>query len=61
MYELKRALNNLTQGEDMVNNYYGKLKSLWDELLYMNPYLHVVVEIWKFWLNDTSETVLYNS
>lgn len=45
MYELKRAVNNLTQGEDMVNNYYGKLKSLRDELLYMNPYVHVVVEI----------------
>lgn len=32
IYELKRALNNLTQGEDAVSTYYGKLKSLWDKL-----------------------------
>ena len=32
IYELKRALNNLTQGEDTSSVYYGKLKTLWDEL-----------------------------
>ncbi|KAF9679350.1 hypothetical protein SADUNF_Sadunf06G0005900 [Salix dunnii] len=29
---LKGALANLTQGNDSVNIYYGKLKSIWDEL-----------------------------
>jgi len=32
IFQLKGALTNLTQGNDLVNIYYGKLKSIWDEL-----------------------------
>ncbi|KAF9684635.1 hypothetical protein SADUNF_Sadunf04G0139100 [Salix dunnii] len=32
IFQLKGALANLTQGNDLVNVYYGKLKSIWDEL-----------------------------
>lgn len=37
IYELKRALNNLTQGKDTTNTYYGKLKTLQDELVVYEP------------------------
>lgn len=37
IYELKRALNSLTQGEDTVSAYYGKLKALWDEIVVYEP------------------------
>jgi hypothetical protein len=32
IFQLKGALANLTQGNDLVNVYYGKLKTIWDEL-----------------------------
>ncbi|KAB5569055.1 hypothetical protein DKX38_002848 [Salix brachista] len=32
IFQLKGALENSTQGNDSVNIYYGKLKSIWDEL-----------------------------
>ncbi|KAF9678160.1 hypothetical protein SADUNF_Sadunf07G0006000 [Salix dunnii] len=32
IFQLKGALANLTQGNDLVNVYHGKLKSIWDEL-----------------------------
>ncbi|XP_022869106.1 uncharacterized protein LOC111388581 [Olea europaea var. sylvestris] len=35
--ELKKALSNLTQEEDPLSVYYGKLKSLWDELSVYDP------------------------
>jgi hypothetical protein len=31
-FQLKRTLTNLTQGNDLVSVYYGKLKTIWDEL-----------------------------
>lgn len=37
IYELKKALSNLTQGEDTVSTYYGRLKTLWDELSIYDP------------------------
>lgn len=37
IYELKKALSNLTQGEDIVSTYYGRLKTLWDELSVYDP------------------------
>ncbi|XP_041011401.1 uncharacterized protein LOC121255189 [Juglans microcarpa x Juglans regia] len=40
IYELKKTLVNLSQENDIVNGYYGKLKSLWDELSIHDP-LHV--------------------
>lgn len=35
--ELKKALSNLTQGDDAVSIYYGNLKTLWDELSIFDP------------------------
>ncbi|KAF5460183.1 hypothetical protein F2P56_020070 [Juglans regia] len=37
IYELKKALANLSQDTDTVSIYYGKLKSLWDELSIYDP------------------------
>ncbi|XP_042939432.1 uncharacterized protein LOC122274463 [Carya illinoinensis] len=39
IYELKKRLANLTQDDDSVNAYYGKLKSIWDELNVYDPLL----------------------
>lgn len=36
-FQLKRALANLSQGNDFVNIYYEKLKSIWDELALHYP------------------------
>ncbi|XP_041000611.1 uncharacterized protein LOC121246502 [Juglans microcarpa x Juglans regia] len=40
IYELKKTLATLTQDDDLVNTYYSKLKTLWDELCVYDP-LHV--------------------
>lgn len=37
IYELKKTLANLSQETDTVSTYYGKLKSLWDELSLYDP------------------------
>ncbi|KAA8543977.1 hypothetical protein F0562_021846 [Nyssa sinensis] len=37
IYELKKTLANLLQETDTVSTYYGKLKSLWDELSLYDP------------------------
>lgn len=37
IYELKKALSNLTQEDDSVSIYYSRLKSLWDELSVYDP------------------------
>ncbi|XP_041004002.1 uncharacterized protein LOC121249356 [Juglans microcarpa x Juglans regia] len=37
IYELKKPLANLSQEDDTTNGYYGKLKSLWDELSIHDP------------------------
>ncbi|KAF5458803.1 hypothetical protein F2P56_022805 [Juglans regia] len=37
IYQLKKALYGLLQDHDTVSIYYGKLKTLWDELLVYDP------------------------
>ncbi|KAA8532313.1 hypothetical protein F0562_032346 [Nyssa sinensis] len=37
IYELKKTLANFSQETDTVSTYYGKLKSLWDELSLYDP------------------------
>jgi hypothetical protein len=37
IYHLKKTLANLSQENDIVNVYYGKLKTIWDETLIYDP------------------------
>ncbi|XP_057950971.1 uncharacterized protein LOC131145804 [Malania oleifera] len=37
IFQLKKALTGLTQDHDSVSVYFGKLKTLWDELLLYDP------------------------
>lgn len=47
IYELKKTLSNFLQKADSVNVYYGKLKTLWDELEIFDPLPKCSCEILK--------------